>query len=77
MTIGLGHGTGVDELPWALAGGTERRLLEGEAIAVHPSVEPTATQAVAAAVANTFLVGPVQAEALSQLPFSTLVVPRL
>jgi Xaa-Pro aminopeptidase len=75
-TIGLGHGTGVDEQPWALEMAPKSRLQCGEAVAVHPSLEPRTQPAVAAAVANTFIVGPAPAEALSQMPFTTLVLPR-
>ncbi|WP_270887139.1 M24 family metallopeptidase [Pedococcus sp. 5OH_020] len=74
-TIGLGHGTGVDEQPWQLGGEVVGSLRAGEAVAVHPSLE--FSDGTAAAVANTFLVGPAPAEPLSQLPFTTLTLPPL
>ena len=74
-TIGLGHGTGVDEQSWHLTPDERRSLLDGEAIAVHPSLE--LANGTAAAVANTFFVSPTTAEPLSQMPFTTLTLPHL
>lgn len=74
-TIGFGHSTGIDEIPVAIAPGTQTKMLDGEAVALHPSLTDTASGD-AAGVANTFLITPQGGTALSTYPSTLRQVPR-
>ncbi len=75
-TIGFGHSTGIDEIPVAVAPGIQTKMLEGEAVALHPSlIDPASGDA--AGVANTFLITPQGGTALSTYPSTLHQIPRV
>ncbi|TLM80759.1 aminopeptidase P family protein [Pseudarthrobacter sp. NamE5] len=66
-TIGIGHCTGLDEIPLPITDGSAWTLLDGEAIALHPSLVSEDGQD-AIGIANTYIVGETGGIPLSQYP---------
>jgi Xaa-Pro aminopeptidase len=69
-TIGLGHGSGVDEARWTVNPGSDRHTKPGDVVSLHPTLEPSRTPDRAVGVANTYLVGPGLVEPLSRMPLA-------
>ncbi|ASN20089.1 hypothetical protein CGK93_10705 [Arthrobacter sp. YN] len=74
-TIGIGHCTGLDEIPLPITEDSEWTLLDGEAISLHPSIMSEGGQE-SAGVANTYLVDETGGVPLSEYPKTLRRVSR-
>lgn len=74
-TIGFGHCIGLDEIPLPITNGSAWTLLDGEAIALHPSLVSESGQE-SAGVANTYIVGETGGVPLSQYPTTLRRISR-
>jgi Xaa-Pro aminopeptidase len=74
-TIGIGHCTGLDEIPLPITNDSAWTLLDGEAIALHPSLISEDGQD-AAGLANTYMVGESGGVPLSHYPKTVRRISR-
>lgn len=74
-TIGFGHCIGLDEIPLPITNGSAWTLLDGEAIALHPSLVREGGQE-SAGVANTYVVSETGGVPLSHYPTTLRRISR-